>query len=110
MTTFVTWSPAERIKGVTTLRLFDMDNRSLGETKPANILLLARDLMMNPLADERPDARRVSRRRDARRRHRLAGLLPRQGLTGPDPRPTLSNSTSKTKFEFGGIDELPVPP
>ena len=47
MTTFITWSPAERIKGVTTLRLFDMDNRSLGETKPAKISLRPGDLLMS---------------------------------------------------------------
>ena len=47
ITTFVTWSPAERIKGATTLRLFDIDNRSLGETKPAKISLRPGDLMMS---------------------------------------------------------------
>ena len=46
-TTFVTWNPAERFKGVTTMRLFDMDNRSLGETKPMKISLRPGDIVLS---------------------------------------------------------------
>ncbi len=47
ITTFVTWNPAERFKGVTTMRLFDADNRSLGETKPAKLSLRPGDLLLS---------------------------------------------------------------
>ena len=67
MTTFVTWSPVERIKGVTTLRLFDLDNRSLGETKPAKISLRPGDLTMNhwPMSVPTPGVYRVDVMLDA---------------------------------------------
>lgn len=47
LTAFVTWSPAERIRGVTTLRIYDIDNRLLGETKPTKLSMRPGDLSMS---------------------------------------------------------------
>jgi hypothetical protein len=47
VTVFVSWSPAERFKGVSVLRLFDMDNRLLAETKPAKLNMRPGDLKMS---------------------------------------------------------------
>jgi hypothetical protein len=44
---FVTWSPAERIRGVTTLRIYDIDNRTRGETKPIKLSMRPGDLSMS---------------------------------------------------------------
>ena len=47
LTAFLTWSPAERIRGTTTLRIFDIDNRLLGETKPTKLSMRPGDLSMS---------------------------------------------------------------
>jgi len=44
MTVFVTWDPKEKLKTVLMLRLFDQENRLLGETKPMKTTLQMRSL------------------------------------------------------------------
>ena len=43
----MTWNPAERFKGFTTMRLFDGENRQLGETKPTKISLRPGDALLS---------------------------------------------------------------
>ena len=61
VTTFVTWNAAERFKGFTTVRLFDGENRQLGETKPTKISLRPGDVLLShwPMSVPPPGLYRV---------------------------------------------------
>jgi hypothetical protein len=47
MTVFVTWNPVDRLKGAATIRMYDLDNRALGESKPSKLSLRTGQMMMS---------------------------------------------------------------
>ena len=47
MTVFVTWNPVDRLKGAATIRMYDLDNRALGESKPLKLSLRTGQMMMS---------------------------------------------------------------
>ena len=47
LTVFVTWNPVDRLKGSATIRMYDLDNRSLGESKPTKLSLRTGQMMMS---------------------------------------------------------------
>jgi hypothetical protein len=46
ITTFITWDPKKKFKGTTTARIFDDENRLLGELKPMKLSLRPGDLIL----------------------------------------------------------------